>query len=267
MLGIFDGLCYCLSYGHFFPKLINICSRIWLISSAGILSIKLDINYLHIFVHSVTINSIIWRESVNWYVLEQKFYVLPLVRALFFFLFFFFFPFPGTGTGSESDDWFNSSSSSTSTTVALKERLVGSAEDDAWPVSMLVIEGPGIDGGTAAVVVDEVPETWADWEVGPVGGSLWASAAVIFSQWEERTGFMRLSMVSFVVGLFTQAPWPWVDMSDINKFEVNRQKKVLFKLPKLELYSSNQTYIWNYSATQSWGLSPSWRPPKLKPEP
>ena len=46
--------------------------------------------------------------------------------------------------------------------VALKERLAGSAEDDAWPASMSVIEGPGIDGGTAAVVVDEVPETWAN---------------------------------------------------------------------------------------------------------
>ena len=221
--------------GYLFPKLIDVCSRIWLVSSAGILGIGLNINYPHILVHSITIDSIIWRESVNWYILEQKFYILPLVQALFLFLFLFSFPFPGTGTGSESDDWLNSFLSSISTTVALKEHLAGSAEDDAWPASTSVIEGPGVDGGAAAVVVDEVLETRADWEVGPVGGSLRASAAAIFSWWEERTSFTRLSMVSFVVGCFTRAPRPWVDMSDINKFEVNRRKKVLFKLPKLEL--------------------------------
>jgi len=45
--------------GHFFPKLVDVRSRIQLVSSAGILGIGLDIDYSHIFVHSFTIDSII----------------------------------------------------------------------------------------------------------------------------------------------------------------------------------------------------------------
>jgi hypothetical protein len=67
--------------GHFFPKLIDVRSRIRLVSSAGILGIGFGIDYLHIFVHSFTIDSIIYRESVDWYVLEQKLYALPLMRC------------------------------------------------------------------------------------------------------------------------------------------------------------------------------------------
>ena len=42
--------------------------------------------------------------------------------------------------------------------VALKGHLAGSAEDGACLASTSVIEGPGIDGGTAAVVLDEAPD-------------------------------------------------------------------------------------------------------------
>ena len=45
--------------GHFFPELVDAHSGICFVSSAGIFSISVDIHYLHVFVHSFSINIII----------------------------------------------------------------------------------------------------------------------------------------------------------------------------------------------------------------